>query len=210
MVHHSSVWQHHSSALFCTSRQHSSAPFISTVAPFVGTVLHHSSTWFCTICLFSSAPFVSSVLHHSSVQFCTIRLLLICTIVCSVLHHSLATIMRHVIMLIYNSASTNNLANDANALCRLHHKLLVLATAAYRTFRPTCRRIYSAVEIQLHYTSVKSMFFCPAAELLVNSVYYRRLIVDLRAAPFIWCISTVLYLNFCIRLLSTITISIYL
>ena len=60
-------------------------------------------------------------------------------------------------------------------------EISVLATAAYRTFRPTCRRNYSTVEIQLHYTSFKSMFFCPAAELLVNSVYYRHLIVALRS-----------------------------
>ena len=70
---------------------------ISTVAPFVSTVLQHPSAQFGTIRQFtsapficyssvpfisySSAPFVSLVLHHSlatdlhlsSVQFCTIR-----------------------------------------------------------------------------------------------------------------------------------------
>ena len=106
--------------LFCTISQHSSAPFNSTVAPFVGTVLHHSSAQFCTIrqlqfCTirqfssapfvsYRSAPFISSVLHHS---------------LATDLHHSLATSLRHVIMLFYNSASSNNLATDANTHCRL-------------------------------------------------------------------------------------------
>ena len=120
VVHHSSVQLHHSSVLLCTIQQYSSAPFISTVAPFVGTVLHHSSAQFCTIRQFS-------FLHHSSVQFFTIRQFssapfVSCrsaSFVSSVLHHSLGTILRHVIMLFYNSASTNNLATDANTLCRL-------------------------------------------------------------------------------------------
>ena len=149
MVHHPSVQLHHSSVLFCTTRQHSSAPFVS-----------------------------------------------------SVLHHSLSPILRHLVMLFYNySASSNNLATEANTPCRLFNcivEILVLGTAAYRTFRLTSRRINSTVEIQLHYTSVKSMFFCPAAELLVNSVYYRHLIVALRSTPFILCISALLCLHFCI------------
>ena len=67
VVHHSSVQMHQSSVLFCTIRQHSSAPFISySSAPFVSSVLHHSSA---TVLHHSSA----TVLHHSSVQFCTIR-----------------------------------------------------------------------------------------------------------------------------------------
>ena len=183
MLHHPSLQLHHSSVLFCTISQHSSAPFISTVAQFVSTVLHHSSAQFFTIRQFSSAPFVSycsapfvfSVLHHSSC-YCTI-----------ILPHR--TILHHTIFCI----------TDANTPARLFNcivEILVLATAAYRTFCPTCRRIYSTVEIQLHYTSVKSMFFCPAAELLVNSAYYRHLIVALWSTPFMMCISALLCLHF--------------
>ena len=100
VVHHSSVQLHHSSVLFCIIRQHSSATLISTAALFFSTVLHHPSVQFCTIrqllfCtirLFSSAPFV--------VQIC--------------MHHSLDTILRHLLMLFYNSASSNNFTTDAN------------------------------------------------------------------------------------------------
>ena len=200
MVHHSSGELHHSPVLFCTIRQHSSAPFVSTAAQFVSTVLHHSSAQFCTIHQYSctihqycstpfisynSAPFVNSVLHHS---------------LATILHNSLATILRHLLMLFYKSASLNNLAMDANTpqLFNGIVEIMVLVTAAYRTFCPTCQCIYSTVEIQLHYTSVKSMFFCPAAELLVNSVFYRHLIVTLRSMPFILRISALSCLHFSI------------
>ena len=136
----------------CTTLRHCSAPFISTVLHHSSVQLHHSSVLFGTIRHHSFAPFVSSVLHHL-----------------------LATILRHFLMLFYNSASSNNLATDANTHCRLFKcivEILVLATAAFRTFRPTCRRIYSTVEIQLRYTSIKSLFSGASAELLVYSVYY--------------------------------------
>ena len=127
--------------------------------------LHHSSVQFCTICQFnsapfigySSAPFISSVLYHSSA---------------TVLHHLLATIMRHLFMLFYNSASTNNLATDANTLSRQFScisEILVPATAAYRIFALPVDA-FILVKIQLHYTSFKSMFCRPAAELLVNTI----------------------------------------
>ena len=107
------------------------------------TGFHHSSVLFCTIRQHSSVPFVS----HLSAPF-----------VSSVLHHSLATILCHLFMLLYKSPSTNNLATDAIILCRLFNcisEILVIATAAYRTFHPTCRHIYSTVKIQLHYNSFK-------------------------------------------------------
>ena len=105
VLHHSSVQWHHSSVLFFTLRKHNSSPFISTV-------LHHLSALFCTIrqlqfCTlrqFSSVPFDS----NRSVPF-----------ISSVLHHLLATILRHLFMIFYNSPSTNNLATNANTLCRL-------------------------------------------------------------------------------------------
>ena len=87
----------HHSSFSCTIRQYCSAPFINTV-------VHHSSVQFCPIHQFSSAPFVS----YQSSPF-----------ISSVLHHSLATILRHVIMLFYNSASMNYLATDVNTLCQL-------------------------------------------------------------------------------------------
>ena len=97
-------------------------------------------------------------------------------------------------MIFCNSASSNNLATDANTPCRLFNGIVeILVPAA------ACRRIYSTIEIQLHYTSVKSMFFCPAAELLVNSVYYRHLIVDLQSMPFILCISALSCLHLLVK-----------
>ena len=123
-----------SKSQFCTIRQFSSAPFVSAVLHHSSAQVHRSSVLFCTIHQYSctirqycSATFVSTVLHHSPIQFCTIRQLQFCTIyqfssapfisyrsapfVSSVLHHSLATILRHVIMLFYSSASMNNFAN---------------------------------------------------------------------------------------------------
>ena len=74
----------------------------STVVHHSSVQLHHSSVLLCTIRQFSSAPFVSSVLHHS-----------------------LATILRHMVMQFYNSASTNNLATYANTLCRLFNSITI-------------------------------------------------------------------------------------
>ena len=133
VVHHPSVQLDQSSVLFCTIRQYCSEPFISTVLHHSSVQLHHSSVLFYTICPHSSAPFVSSVMHHSSVQFCTIRQFSSAPFisyrsapfVSSFLHHSLATILCHVIMLFYNSASTNNLATDANTLCRLFNSVFL-------------------------------------------------------------------------------------
>ena len=58
VLRHSSVPLHHSSLLFCTIGQFSSAPFVNN----------------------RSAPFISTVLHHWSVQFCTVRQQPFCTI----------------------------------------------------------------------------------------------------------------------------------
>ena len=80
VVHHPSVQLHHSSVLFCTICQHSSAPFVSsvlhhasaTVLHHSSVTLHHSSVLFCTICQHSSAPFVSSgctIYQFSSAPF---------------------------------------------------------------------------------------------------------------------------------------------
>ena len=67
---------------------HCSAPYVSIVLHHSSVQLHHSSVQFCTIRQFSSVPIVSSVLHHSlvtvlhhsSIQFCTIHQLVFCTI----------------------------------------------------------------------------------------------------------------------------------
>ena len=60
-------------------------------------------------------------------------------------------------------------------------------------------------------TSVKLMFNAPQLNyILVNSVYYRLLIIAHQSAPFILCISTLSCFHFCIRQLSTIITSIYL
>ena len=82
-------------AQWCTIHQYS-----CTIHQYSCTIrqysCHHLSVLLCTIRQHSSAPFFSSVLHHS-----------------------LATILCLVIMLFDNSAPSNNLATDANTLCRL-------------------------------------------------------------------------------------------
>ena len=98
-------------------KNRSGAPFIITVAPFVSTVLHHSSAQFCTICQFS--------------QF----------------QHSLACDLHHVIMIFCINEQSCYRCEYTLSTPYLHHEILLLATAAYRTFRPTCQRIYSTIEI---------------------------------------------------------------
>ena len=130
MLHHSWVQLHHSSATVCTIHWLQ----YCTIHQYSCTIHQYSCTirqlLFCTIRRLSSAPFVNlvlhpslvTVLHHSSA---------------TLLHHSLATILRHLFMLFYNSASTNNLATDANTLSRQFNcisEILVLATAACRIF----------------------------------------------------------------------------
>ena len=135
-MHRSSVQRHHSSVLRHSTVLHQSSVLRNSARFHHSSVLHHS------LVLRNS-----SLLHHSSVLRHS-----------SVLHHSLASILCHVIIC-YTILHHQQLTTDADTPCRLFNcivEILVLATAAYRTFRPACRRIYSTVKI--YSTSFKSMF----------------------------------------------------
>ena len=152
------------------------------------------------------------MVQNFSVLFCTIRQHSSAPFVSSVRHHSLATILLHVIMLFYNSASTINLATDENTLCRLFN---CITKSQFLRLLPSEHFIY--VSTHLFYCRDSASLDqrqvdvrCPAAELLVNSVYCRQLIVALRSTPFNQCISALSCLHFPICQLSTISTSIYL
>ena len=64
-----------------------------------------------------------------------------------------------------------NLSTDVNMPCELFNRIVEIQILATTEHVATCRSIYSTVVIQLQ-VNVR----CPAAELKVNSVYYRLLI----------------------------------
>ena len=172
MVYHSSVL-HHSLVLF----HHSS-------------VLHHSS-----LLRHSSVLHHSSLMHHSSVLRHS-----------SVLHHSLmlwhysgyslATVLCHVIMLLYNSTSSNNLATDSNTPCRLFYcavEILVLASTEHFAYLST-HLFYCRDSASLTSSSRRSL----PCSWTTYQFCLLSIIVTLRSTPFILCISTLSCLHFCI------------
>ena len=130
----------------------------------------------------------SILLHHSSLLRHS-----------TVLRHS--SFLCHVIMLLYNSTSSNNLATNLNTPIRLFNciiEILVLATAAFRTFRHLSTHLFYCRD-SASLTGSKSMF--PTLQLNYYSqfCYYWLLIVALRSTPLILCIATLPSLHFCIR-----------
>ena len=114
-------------------------------------MVHHSSVQrhHSSLLCYSSVLSHSIVLHESSMFRHH-----------SVLDYSLSTIRWHVIMLLYNSTSSNNLATDVNTPCQLFNcivEILVLATAAYRTFRHPSMHLFCC-RGSASLTSFKSMF----------------------------------------------------